>query len=226
MLFLIVSLSIISYKRNSIWQSETSIWEDVILKSSHKSWGYNNLGVSYNSLGRDSDAVRMFITSLNIEPDSPYMLNNLGSYYLKAGNLDKAFENYNKALILNPNIALTNYNLGVVYEMKKLNQNAIASYKNVIRLIHNFEEKRDKIYADAHSNLGNIYFELGNIEDAVLNYKEALIIQPGDAEKHNNLGVAYAAKGKTAEAAMEFENALRLQPGFDKALENLRLINK
>ena len=45
-------------------------------------------------------------------------------------------------------------------------------------------------YAEAHNNLGVIFKELGQLDDAVKSYKKALAINPDYAIAHNNLDIA------------------------------------
>ena len=42
--------------------------------------------------------------------------------------------------------------------------------------------------ADAHYNLGNAYYDLGQYQEAVASYKEAIRIKPDYAKAHYNLG--------------------------------------
>jgi tetratricopeptide (TPR) repeat protein len=73
----------------------------------------------------------------------------------------------------------------------------------------------------AHNNLGRGLFAQGRIDEAVVEYTEALRISPGYADAHYNLGLARARSGRPQEAIGEFEEALRLKPDFAAAHNNL-----
>ena len=74
------------------------------------------------------------------------------------GNLDKALEEYGKALQLNPNYAKVYTNIGTIYLEKKDYDKAIQQFKKVIEL--NYWDKK------AHYNLGLVYLYKGKIEKA------------------------------------------------------------
>ncbi len=81
-----------------------------------------------------------------------------GFQHQDQGNLDKALEEYQKALELNPNYAQVYTNLGTVYLGKKDYDQAIESFKKVIEL--NYWDRK------AHYNLGLVYLYKGEIEKA------------------------------------------------------------
>ena len=49
-------------------------------------------------------------------------------------------------------------------------------------------------YAEAHNNLGYLFFQERRADDAIAQFKAALRIQPDYAESHNNLGIVYHAQ--------------------------------
>jgi len=81
-----------------------------------------------------------------------------GFVYQDQGNLDKALEEYGKALQLNPNYTQVYTNVGTVYLEKKDYDKAIQQFKKVIELSH-WDTK-------AHYNLGYAYLKKGEVEKA------------------------------------------------------------
>ncbi len=73
----------------------------------------------------------------------------------------------------------------------------------------------------AHNNLGVALLELGNPEEAILHYREALRIDPKQAVAHNNLGIALMKTGRSEEAITHFQEALRIDPRNAPARTNL-----
>jgi tetratricopeptide (TPR) repeat protein len=74
-----------------------------------------------------------------------------------------------------------------------------------------------------HNNLGIAYKDLGRIDEAIEEYREALRLNPDLAEAHNNLGLAYYNQGRTDEAIDELKKALGLRPDLVEAHNNLGL---
>jgi tetratricopeptide (TPR) repeat protein len=73
-------------------------------------------------------------------------------------------------------------------------------------------------------NLGFSYFQLGRVDEAILNYEVALQIDPGFYPAYLNLGYAYYKKKEYDEALEAFNHAARLNPGDYKAHLNLGIV--
>jgi Tfp pilus assembly protein PilF len=75
--------------------------------------------------------------------------------------------------------------------------------------------------ADAHNQLGSAYDKGGQVDLAMVQYREAVRLKPDHSGVRHNLGNALAQKGQMDNAIREFEAALRLDPGFIFAQKNL-----
>jgi tetratricopeptide (TPR) repeat protein len=73
----------------------------------------------------------------------------------------------------------------------------------------------------AHSNLGVVLASQGKLEEAIQNYREALRIDPANAEAHNNLGVALRERDELEDAIQHYREALRINPAYAEAHFNL-----
>lgn len=151
-----------------------------------------------------------------------------------------------------PSSIHANYNLGLAYEEKGLNDEAVKYYETIIRLDPNFagaynnlgvidgkqgrlEEAFKKIrtavnlypdFAEAHTNLGVIYDKLGHFEEAVREFQAAISIDPSYVTAHINIGVIYAKQGRIEEAVKEFQTAINLDPYRDEAKKYLEIVKK
>ena len=72
----------------------------------------------------------------------------------------------------------------------------------------------------AHNNLGHALQALGRSREAAEHCREALRIDPMDADAHNNLGNALQALGDLREAMQHYREAVRLNPRHAEALYN------
>ena len=68
---------------------------------------------------------------------------------------------------------------------------------------------------------GTDLLEQRHYQEAVDQFREALLLAPDAVQAHNNLGIALASQGKVEEAIDHFRRALALQPDFDDARRNL-----
>jgi protein O-mannosyl-transferase len=73
----------------------------------------------------------------------------------------------------------------------------------------------------AYNNLGASLVIRGEIEEAIIQYKNALKIKPDYADAHNNLGVALVRRGQFDEGISHYRKALETTPDFADAHNNL-----
>lgn len=83
--------------------------------------------------------------------------------------------------------AATKAEADALYEQERY-QAAAAAYEAVL--------KTDGVAAELYYNLGNCYYKLEDIPQAVLNYERAFLLDPGDADIRANLALA---RGKTVD---------------------------
>lgn len=76
----------------------------------------------------------------------------------------------------------------------------------------------------AHYNLAALLAYTGRLDQAIIEYRNALRAEPGSAGTHNALAVAFMAQGKLAEASGELRESLRLDPSYSSAHYNLARI--
>jgi len=76
-------------------------------------------------------------------------------------------------------------------------------------------------YVEEKNNLGVALDEEGKIQEAIVQYEQALRIRSDYADAHNNLGVALRQTGKIQEAIRQYEQALRINPEMADVHNNL-----
>ena len=67
-------------------------------------------------------------------------------------------------------------------------------------------------HAGLQQNLGNALFALGRVDEAVVRYRRALAIEPGDVDTMNDLGLALGQVDKPDEASVLFRSVLHTDP--------------
>ncbi len=170
--------------------------------------------IQYHQTGNLIEAENLYQKILDIDPNNFYALHYLGVLYFQYGNHDKAIEYINKAIISHPD-AHVYYNLGLVYQGKKLFNKAISSYQNALKL--------NPEMADAYVNLSIIYKEKMQLEKAIKCLKEALRINPNHIEAYNNLGIVLKLKGQLEKAIECYKKAIQLNPDYAEILFNLAI---
>ena len=69
--------------------------------------------------------------------------------------------------------------------------------------------------------LGNIFFEVGKLEEAINSYKKSIEIKPNFCSPYNNLGVAYEKKNQRDEAINCYKKSIEIDPNNADAYCNL-----
>ncbi|MGO9243516.1 MAG: tetratricopeptide repeat protein [Verrucomicrobiia bacterium] len=75
--------------------------------------------------------------------------------------------------------------------------------------------------AEADSDLGVQLQELGQVQEAIRHYEQALRLYPDLYDAHKNLGNAMLQSGRIQEAIGHYEQALRIKPVYFEAHNNL-----
>jgi tetratricopeptide (TPR) repeat protein len=216
---IILVLTGTTYARNTVWESEVSLWTDVVKKSPDKPRPHNNIGNAYRKANMTGRAEKHFKIALQLDPDYAEAHVNLGYIYFLNGSVDKAIKHYKHALILQPVNPLAHNNLGKAYGSRGAIDKAIEYFKAAIRLKADFPEP--------HYNLGLAFIQKGYYDKAITHLKTALMLRPDYPEAHNNLGYTYYRKGFIDKAILHYHQALKLNPEnirFHKNLGNAYLM--
>lgn len=122
---------------------------------------------------------------------------------------------YKKTLLYSPQSARIHNNLGLVYERKAKDLEAIKEYQEALSL--------NPHYSIASYNLGRLYERREELDLALTAYEKALEAMPNWAQAHFGLGNVYLGMGKDDLAIRYYLKALELQPSFAQAHHNLSL---
>ncbi len=124
-------------------------------------------------------------------PKEKRIYRDLGVYYSNKKIFDKALEEFNKALKLDPNYAPVYNHLGYLYsDMGKFNE-AIEYFKKYATL-----SPGD---ANPFDSMAEIYFIMGNLSEALSKYREALDVKP-DFGSEWRIAYIYALKENYTES--------------------------
>jgi len=93
---------------------------------------------------------------------------------------------------------------GIAYHQLGDLNNAKKYYERAIKL--------DKLYPEAHNNLGTVHYAKKSYGNAIKSYERALALTPQAAPVWTNLGTAYFARKKYPEALEAYQTALQLDP--------------
>jgi tetratricopeptide (TPR) repeat protein len=138
--------------------------------------------------------------------------NNQGISLGQKGEFDKAIEDFDQALRLDPNFTQAYYNRGKVWGLKGEFDKDIADCDQALRLDPNFTL--------AYYNRGKAWGLKGEFDKAIADFDQALRLDPNYAPAFNNRGLCWKGKDQFDKAIADFDQALRLDPNFALAFNN------
>ena len=182
------------------------------------------VGIEAFDKGDYEKAERLLHEILIANPMFADIQNKLGIIYNQTNRLGLAAEAFEKALAINPgyteaslNLAITYSDLGKYEKAREVFERAAhftdEDGRTVAAASGNDPFIKGKL-ADEHRRLGNMYYDLRLLDEAVEEYQKALRLSPNFADIITRLGIAYRDKGSYDEAIKEFNHAKECNPKY------------
>lgn len=158
-----------------------------------------------SAAGDHKRAVKELKAALELHPQFPLALGELGAQYVRLGRLDDAADSFASAVRLAPDEPALRVNYGILLIRRKRHAEAEAQLARAVEL--------DAESAAARLHRGHALIRLGRGAEAEAELRLAVKLGgPGAALAHRYLGALYVERGDDARAAVELEAYLRLAP--------------
>ena len=155
----------------------------------------------YQREQRYDEAEQLFRQAIEIQPGSWRAIESYGTFLFATGRYDDAAVAYRQGVQLDPDNWEAWTNLGSALTMAGDIESGRLAYEESLKI-----EKSET----AHSNLGVIYYYLGEFDKSVEEHRAAVALNPGPAVKWLNLADALYFAGETVEARGAFLKASEL----------------
>ncbi len=211
-------LMVCSFRQASYWKNTYTLFTHALEVTSEKDLVYNQLGVYFAANNKTEKAFEYFNSSLKIRPNDKYAHYNLGKLFFEQGKTDQAIEKFEQVLRLKSDDIndVKTYNL---LAQAFLQQNKISQAIAVCQ--HGLDSHPDAY--KLHNLLGILFSQIDRIEDAIVEFHEALKIMTV-SDIYSNLGAMLASQGKFDQAIDVYNKAILLEPNNVKAYYNLARI--
>lgn len=153
----------------------------------------------------------LWLSMAKTSPSSQTNHNNLGDYYDRQGDYQKAIEEFKTAIRLNPRYADAYNNLGTAYHHAGNDTEALKSYQKALEL-------NPKIW-QSYQGLGGIYYSENNLPKALENLEKASELAPREVEILFNTAYIYSLLGNNQRALAIAANILSIDPNHQKTKE-------
>lgn len=181
---------------------------------------------------------------LQKKPEYAAVHSNLGAAFAKSGDLARAKEHYQKALLYNPHYVKANYNLAGIYFRQGNLTEAIKLFSKVLEI--------DAEMPEANQIMGDIRFKQGRFDEAIECYQMVLktrpdfepVLQglnmakeqlaknagllekslerdPDQPELHNQLSILFWQKGDIDRSISHWQASVAIKPEQPLILNNL-----
>ncbi len=134
---------------------------------------------------------------------------DLAEEYFDRRDYEKAIENYNMAILLNPLFSEAYFGRALSYYKLKEYDKAIADYTKTLEL----DPKNPIIY----NNRGDSYYRKGDFVAAIKDYDKAIMLNPNYMKAYYNRGLCYASLEQYDKAVEDFSKVIELRPDFAEA---------
>jgi Flp pilus assembly protein TadD len=159
-----------------------------------------------------AEAEPLLREALDMRPDSPDILNSLGSALWEQGFPAKSEPYFARACALRPDDWIIRNNLGLAYWDQGRPLEAAECYRRVLEL--------NPASNNARMNLGVVLSDLGRFEEALEHLHEAVRVEPDSPDTVQNMGMTLGRMGKWNEAIECYNRALELRPDYAEVHRN------
>ena len=175
------------------------------------------LGEAAGYLEGDSKKQKSYLLqAYQLEENDPYIVKNLGVYYLINDSERKAIKLFNKAIELDPNDFESFRNKGLALSNIGREKKAMEWFARAI--------SKNPLDYDAIRQTGVSLSKLGKDLEAIEWFRNALSVNENDYDSMRQLGISLAMLGKYETSIDLLKLALSVNPNDLESKRNLRLV--
>lgn len=184
-----------------------------------------NRGVYHTQEGNWEQAIEEYTQALNLEPEFTQACYQRGNAFLRLGQLEAAIDDYTCVIEMDiqgpaEQKAPAYHNRARAYALQGALGKASDDYTQAVLL---FSDPGCR--AVAFCNRGLTHFRIGNPEQAIQDYNQAIAINPDYTDAFYNRALAYAALEEIERAIEDYNRVLALEPGDYDALLQRGILN-
>lgn len=154
--------------------------------------------------GKYEAAIRIFDKIQSTKKDHGMIFTFRGCSYLLLGRLNKAFDDFKRAISLDPLDSTALHYRGLCHERNNDDKQALVDYSRSLKL------NQDQAIVYARRAL--VWERQKNLDNALQDMERAISIDPTNPEHYKNKGSLLAKNGKSSKAIPSFNKMVKLAP--------------
>lgn len=210
---LILIFTVRSYSYESTFVNRFTFWSHMTDMYPYKSRGYYDLGKAYFVTNQFNQADSLYRLGIERNPNNKNLYIDLSALYIQMHRYEESYQIALKAYQIDPNDALSNYNVGKALMILNRVSEALPYLEGAAN--------RNNKYPQWFIELGVVYYRVGNYQKSILAYQQALNMEPTNYFAMTNLGTSYAAVSQWQQAETFWSRAINLNPTFPDPYSNL-----
>jgi protein O-mannosyl-transferase len=209
----VAASAVATHFRNRDYESEVTLWHDIIAKAPDNPRPYFLLGRQLEEHRRRAEARRYFEQALAVDPSFVPALSRMAIQAADERRFDEAESYVGRIAQILPDSPQLLVRYGVLRAAQGRTDEAAANFSATLL--------REPENGEALAGLALLLDAAGRTDEAVELYRRFTAAQPDDPTPWNNLGVIYHSQGRYEEAVAAFRRAVGLRYRHVEARSNL-----
>ena len=213
----VVTLCLLTVRRNEDYRTEKSIWLDTVAKRpqnarAHVTLGNLFLGDALRAIDRASrdanlrKAMKQYTLAAEIPSDRGSMaFTNRGRIHALMGDLPRALGDFDRAIQRNPRDARAFHNRATAKHQMGQHKAAISDFTKTLSLLAEIKTDTSQNQANAYSGRALAYYAMGQYEQARADCDRAIDLQPGHLEATLHRGACLIKLNQLPDAIGDFD---------------------
>ena len=206
------------YFRKGMYQEAMEQFKEALKVDPKFDLARENLRYLFAETGLDDSEVVRWRDEVKRDPENFEAMLRLGVSYQNMGRFREAADMLGAVVERNPENAMARFHLATTLKAQGLYQQALEH--------HQYISAHFSKSAVFHTDLGEVYYNLGRTDEAIAELNAAIKIDADYWRSHFLLSFAYGDNSQLQEALEESRVASRLNPSFQNTEANLTLSSR
>lgn len=195
---------------HSLWQNHeqaATYYQQAIdrhVRDGDRAVSWQRLGDTYRLRQQDEAAADAYRQAVALGASNVDLWLHLGQVAFRLGRHEEADFAYQRAIDLDDDDPRAYYGLAVMSNRRDAHESAVTQYRQAIDRYRTAQPQ-----GRAWTRLGDTYLILGNVEQAIYAYRQAIRLAPHRHEAYHNLGTIHEQRGEYRSALALYQEALK-----------------